>query len=375
MIKRDFWENRIKEEWTKTSIVWLSGVRRAGKTVLSKLVCGDNCVYIDCDIPVSNDILKKPELFFKNCEKPIIVFDEIHQLRDPAVILKIGADMFPHLKFLVTGSSTLFAGKKFRDTLTGRKRNVHLLPVMYNELDKFNVSLERRLLNGGLPPAMMSEKKDFSFYREWSDSFFSRDIQKLFGLKDYHKFNIFFEYLMVQSGGMLEISKVSSEVGIARQTVGNYMRILELTETIRIVRPFFAKSKKEIVKMPKVYSFDTGFVSFFRNWYPLRDSDKGVLWEHIVLEWLIAINPYLNICYWRDKSGNEIDFVIQRDRENIDIFECKWNAEDIYQKAVKKFRELYPSGKNFIISPVPQAYKKEIKGLIFEVMPPFLREN
>ena len=180
---------------------------------------------------------------------------------------------------------------------------------------------------------------------------------------------------MVQSGGMLEILKVSSEVQIARQTVGNYMRILELTGSIRIVRPFFAKSKKEIVKMPKVYSFDTGFVSFFRNWYPLRDSDKGFLWEHIVLDWLIATNPHLNICYWRDKSGNEIDFVIQRDRENIDIFECKWDAEDISQKAVKKFRELYPTGKNFIISPVSIPYKKEVKDLIFEVTPPFLIEN
>ena len=111
--------------------------------------------------------------------------DEIHQLRDPTRLRKIGADVFPKLKILATGSSTLAASRKFRDTLTGRKRLVHLTPVLFEELPAFGgVALGKRLLHGGLPPALLAEAKRPSFYREWVDSFFARDVQALFGFRD-----------------------------------------------------------------------------------------------------------------------------------------------------------------------------------------------
>ncbi|HEY3384177.1 MAG TPA: hypothetical protein VGK32_20650 [Vicinamibacterales bacterium] len=66
----------------------------------------------------------------------------------------LGTDVFPKLKILATGSSTLTASKKFRDRLTGRKRSVHLLPVLWEELPAFGVTLNDRLFRGGLPPAV-----------------------------------------------------------------------------------------------------------------------------------------------------------------------------------------------------------------------------
>lgn len=58
--------------------------------------------------------------------RPVVVFDEVHQLADPSRLLKIGADAFPRIKILATGSSTLAATQKFRDSLAGRKRVVEL---------------------------------------------------------------------------------------------------------------------------------------------------------------------------------------------------------------------------------------------------------
>ncbi|MFZ4395415.1 MAG: AAA family ATPase [Kiritimatiellia bacterium] len=98
---------------------------------------------------------------------PVVVFDEIHQLRDPSRVLKVGADEFPALRILATGSSTLAAGNKFRDALTGRKRNVHLTPVLLDELPAFGVSLQQKLYQGGLPQAMLADAKQPSLYREW----------------------------------------------------------------------------------------------------------------------------------------------------------------------------------------------------------------
>jgi hypothetical protein len=70
-------------------------------------------------------------------KKRFVVFDEVHPLPVPSRLLKIGADAFPHLRILATGSSTLEATTKFRDALTGRKRVVELVPVLYEELPAF----------------------------------------------------------------------------------------------------------------------------------------------------------------------------------------------------------------------------------------------
>ncbi len=129
MIERPYWKQRIEASWREAPIVWLCGVRRAGKTTLAREPGDDHMLYVNCDLPSAEESVRDPALFYRSCSKPVVVFDEIHQLRDPARVLKIGADEFPHLKILATGSSTLAASKKFKDTLTGRKRTIHLTPV------------------------------------------------------------------------------------------------------------------------------------------------------------------------------------------------------------------------------------------------------
>ena len=345
MIDRPYWKKRIQEAWKEAPIIWLSGVRRSGKTTLAQsLEKEEGVLYVNCDLPITGERLRDPELFFKSCEKPVVVFDEVHQLSDPSRILKIGADLFPHLKILATGSSTLAAGKKFRDTLTGRKRGVHLLPVLWSELEAFSCSdISRRLFQGGLPPALLAGDKSASFYREWLDSFFARDIQKIFTVRDIDKFNAFFEYLLRQSGGQIEIATLASELGISRATAENYLRALEISHAVTRIRPFFGGGQKEIVKMPKVYGFDTGFITFVRGWDPLRPQDHGILWEHLVLEWLQAHFPNEAIRYWRDKAGREVDFVFMRSRDRTDAIECKWNPSDFDPSGLRMFRSYYPN--------------------------------
>ncbi|MCJ7832970.1 MAG: AAA family ATPase, partial [Deltaproteobacteria bacterium] len=114
MVKRPFWINRIEKAWAEAPIVWLTGVRRVGKTTLAQSLGSERAQYINCDLPVAADMVANPEIFYKNCRQKIIIFDEIHQLPDPTRLLKIGADMFPNFKILATGSSTLAASRKFR---------------------------------------------------------------------------------------------------------------------------------------------------------------------------------------------------------------------------------------------------------------------
>lgn len=363
MIARPFWHNRLQIAWQEAPIVWLCGVRRCGKTTLAESLGREQVMYVNCDLPVVESMVRDPQLFFASCEKPVIVFDEIHQLNDPTRLLKIGADIFPHLRILATGSSTLAASSKFRDTLTGRKRTVHLLPILWGELAAFGAPLHRRLFHGGLPPALLAPVKQPSFYREWLDSFFARDIQRLFGFRDMNRFNALFEYVLRQSGGQLEVSRTAAALGITRPTVESHLTALGITNAVTLVRPFHGGGQGEIVKMPKVYGFDTGFVSFARGWDPLRPEDYGQLWEHLVLEQLQARYPDACIRYWRDKGGREVDFVIVRSRDEVDAFECKWDPAAFDSSHLRTFRSYYPRGCNYLLTPsAPQAYRGNFGG-------------
>ncbi|MBX3734826.1 MAG: ATP-binding protein [Verrucomicrobiae bacterium] len=372
MIPRPFWQQRIADAWGEAPIVWLCGVRRAGKTTLARQLGEDRTLYMNCDLPEVEDQVRDPLRFFRSCEKEVAIFDEIHQLRDPARLLKVGADEFPRLKILATGSSTLAASRKFRDTLAGRKRLVPLVPVLLEELTAFgNATLARRLLHGGLPPALLANAKKASFYREWMDSFFARDIQRLFGFRDVNRFNTFFEYCLRQSGGQFEQTKAASAVGITRPTVESHLRALEITHAVTLLRPFHGGGQNEIVRQPKVYAFDTGFVSWARGWEPLRSDDCGLLWEHVVLEHLQAHFPETPVRYWRDKQGREVDFVLARGRDEVDVIECKWSSDAFEADALHAFRSHYPKGRNYLFSPLgSQGYTKRFGTHDVSVCPP-----
>ena len=372
MYPRPFWLQRIEQAWQEVPIAWLCGVRRSGKTTLALGLGEDRLLYVNCDLPTVEDMVRDPQVFYRSCEKPVVVFDEIHQLRDPARLLKIGADIFPKLKILATGSSTLAASRKFRDTLTGRKRLVHLPPVLFEELPAFGgVALGKRLLYGGLPPALLAQAKQPSFYREWMDLFFARDIQRLFGFRDVNRFNAFFEYTLRQSGGQFEQTKAATAIGITRPTVESHLRALEITHAVTLVRPFHGGGQNEIVKMSKVYAFDTGFVSWARGWEPLRSEDRGELWEHLVLEHLQAHFADEPIRYWRDKQGREVDFVLARRRAEVDAIECKWDPGAFDSSALRLFRSYYPKGRNYLVTPSGEpAYTKRYGNLEVRVCTP-----
>ena len=371
MVSRPFWISRIEQAWQEAPIAWLCGVRRCGKTTLAGALGAERALYVNCDLPSVEDMVRDPQLFYRSCDRPVVVFDEIHQLRDPARILKIGADVFPKLKILATGSSTLAASRKFRDTLTGRKRTVHLLPVLWDELAAFGVPLQRRLHHGGLPPALLADSKRPALYREWMDSFFARDIQRLFGFRDINRFNALLEYVMRQSGGQLEITRTASALGITRPTVESHLRSLEITNAITLVRPFHGSGQNELVKMPRIYAFDTGFVGFARGWDPLRAEDFDLLWEHLVLEHLQAHFPGQPIRYWRDKAGREVDFVLALRRDEVDAIECKWDPAAFDSSSLALFRSYYPSGRNYLVTPsAPAAYTKRYGRLNVRICTP-----
>jgi predicted AAA+ superfamily ATPase len=266
---------------------------------------------------------------------------------------------------LATGSSTLGASSKFRDTLTGRKHTVWLTPMTLGDLKAFQQDdLKRRLRHGGLPPFFLADEPPESDYQEWVDSYWAKDIQELFRLERRTSFQRLFELIAAQSGGIFEATRFTGPCEISRQTVSNYVAVLEATLVAHVVRPYSTRRSTELVSASKVYVFDTGFVCYARGWHDLRMDDLGLLWEHFVLNEIQARRQTQQINYWRDKNKHEIDFVVCRRGNAPDAIECKWSAGDFDPRNLLAFRRRYAEGRNWVVSAdVERSFTRRANGL------------
>jgi len=344
-------------------VLWISGVRRVGKTCLCRMI--PEVQYFDCELPRVRRMMADPESFLEGLKRERIVLDEIHRLDNPSEILKIAADHYTSIKVIATGSSTLGASAHFRDTLTGRKTDLWLTPMMSIDLNDFNnEDLSYRMIRGGMPSFFLGKDLPERDFQEWMDAFWAKDIQELFRLERRHSFQKFIELLMAQSGGMFEATRFATPCEVSRTTISNYLAVLEATYVISIIRPFSTHRPTEIVSAPKVYGFDTGFVCYYRGWYSLRNEDLGLLWEHYVLNEIHANFQTRRINYWRDKRGHEVDFIIARRNQTPVAIECKWSASDFDPAGIKAFRKQYPEGENFVVAnDVDRQYTKSFANI------------
>ena len=230
------------------------------------------------------------------------------RLPDPSELLKIAADHFPDVRIVATGSSTLQATAKFRDSLSGRKEEVWLTPMIESDRASAGGVLEGRLERGGLPSFYLEGGAEHDV-QEWLDSYWAKDVQELFRLERRSSFARFVELVLARSGGVFEATAFAGPAEVSRTTVASYLAALEITKVAHVVRPYSTRRSTELVHAPKVYGFDTGFVKTLRGWS-----------------------------------------------------ECKWRAdgrEDL--GGLKAFRRAYPRGESFVVtSEVQRPFEREL---------------
>ena len=356
IIQRPFWKKLIEQAWEQKNIIWLMGVRRIGKTSLCHSF--ENIIYFDCERPRVRELFVDPEGFLESQKGNTIALDEIHRLDNPSEVLKLAADYYPETKIIATGSSTLGASAKFKDTLTGRKREVWLTPMLLEEMEIFGKpNIRHRFLFGGFPSFFTKKQLPEPDFHEWIDAYWAKDIQDMFTVAKRAAFQKFAELLLANSGGIFEATRFTAPCEVSRPTLMNYLQVLEETFVVHVIRPYSTHKPTEIVMAPKIYGFDTGFVCYAKGRSELRAEDTGLMWEHCVLNELHGHLQTRAINYWRDKRDNEIDFVISNRAGNkLTAIECKFNSfsKDALSSGIIKnfeaFRSHYPEGENFIVS-------------------------
>ncbi len=173
------------------------------------------------------------------------------------------------------------------------------------------------------------------------------------------------ELLIKQSGGQFVASSFARDTQVSVPTITNYLNILEDTFVVHVLRPYHASKTTEIIAAPKVYAFDTGLYAYYKGWQQIRQDDRGILWEHLILNELSAYLPATEILYWRDKKKKEIDFIVKkRGSDEVITIETKWQSKNFATENLLSFRALHPKGSNYVVCrDVQNPFVKKLDGL------------
>ena len=233
--------------------------------------------------------------------------------------------------------------------------------------------LDRRMLHGGLPPFFLAARPDDKDYEEWISSYWAKDLSELYVIDKKAAFMKFVELVFAQSGGMFEAQALATPCEVSRTTIQTWLTVLETTLLATVLRPFHGGASTEIKSQPKVYAFDTGFVSYFRGIDALRDDDRGYLLEHLVLGEIAARFGTSRLHYWRDKQRHEVDFILEvgRRREIVAI-ECKSSAAKFDPAPLSALRRKHAEGRNLVVTLHPTDRRKKSFGDIEVEIVPYL---
>jgi len=327
MIKRKI-EQKIKDSLFKGKLIVLYGPRQAGKTTLAKDILkdyGDESHYVNCDEPdVSRALQDKTSTelraFLGNYK--LVVIDEAQRVRDIGLTLKLLVDTYPEMQIIATGSSSFELANKINEPLTGRKYEFFLPPLSYGELaEAEGLQATRRLLEQrmiyGMYPAIATQhsKEAETRLRELTQSYVYKDVLALGEVRNPEVLEKLLVALALQVGNEVSYTELSRLVGVTKETVEKYIRILEQAFIIFRVGPWSRNIRTELRKLRKIYFWDVGLRNMLinnLNSLELR-TDKGALWENfLIAERMkmhagngISTRPY----FWRTHTQQEIDYL------------------------------------------------------------------
>ena len=339
-------EKRVLGKLFKKKIIIIYGARQVGKTTLVKDLLKkypEKSLYLNCDeLDVRNSLTDKTSTEIKAFlgENKLIVLDEAQRVRDIGLTLKLMVDNFPELQIVATGSSSFELSNKIIEPLTGRKFEFYLYPISYNELKKYYASalelrrrLERRIVYGMYPEVILhSGEEEKEVVKSITSSYLYKDILAFQNIKNPEVLEKLLQALALQLGNEVSYNELSQIVGVDKNTISNYIQILEQSFVIHRLSPFSRNIRNELKKLRKIYFWDTGVRNALINNFNALDlrQDTGALWENFLINERIKNNHNKNMdvnkYFWRTHSQQELDY-IEEDGGKIRAFEFKWKKQ------------------------------------------------
>ena len=356
MIKRQL-EAIIKKRKNSGKAIILLGPRQTGKTTLLNEIIKEEkkVLSLDCD-----DLLIREQLENANTEdlkqiigKHTIVFiDEAQRVKNIGLILKIITDKMKSVTLLVSGSSALELANEINEPLTGRKWEYLLYPISWHEFtDHFGYlkslqQLKQRIIYGMYPDVINNQGEEENILKHLANSYLYKDLLSLKSIRKPDLPPKLLRALAFQIGNEVSYNELSNLLQVNKETISNYIDLLEKAFIIFRLEAFSRNLRNEISTNRKIYFYDNGIrnalISNF-NPFELR-QDIGALWENFLLSERIKYIEYnelhRNRYFWRTTQQQEIDY-IEEHSGRLFCYEFKW-SERKKAKLSKTFANTYP---------------------------------
>jgi len=341
-----YYEKTLLNSLKPGKVLALYGPRRAGKTSLvqrciakyeGKIYSGTGDDRILRDILTSQN-LSRIIMAFKGYD--LLFIDEAQRIDEVGYGLKLITDHLPDLAILATGSSSFNLASRIGEPLTGRQITLLIYPIavlelaaQYGGMDVLN-RLEEFLIFGTYPETLIAQnfKEKSDFLIAIRDAYLMKDILELENLRNASKLNDLLKLVAFQIGKQVSLNELSSNLGIAKQTVERYLDLLEKAFVIKKVTGFSRNLRKEIQKTARYYFFDNGIRNaVINNFNDLTTrNDIGQLWENFLFIERLKRQHYKQIhtnnYFWRTYDRKEIDLVEERGGQ-LYGYEFKWTGK------------------------------------------------
>jgi predicted AAA+ superfamily ATPase len=304
---------------TKYPVVTLTGPRQSGKSTLVRHAFPEK-KYISCEDPdISLFASQDPRGFLHTYKNAII--DEAQKAPEIFSYIQTIVDETDEPgQFVLTGSSDFLLFEKITQSLAGRTAVLRLLPFSIAEIHGIHSfkNYEDYLFKGFYPRIYKMDIPANHFYPAYVQTYIERDVRALKNILNPGQFQLFLKMCAGRTGQLLNLSSLANECGISNTTAKSWISVLEASFIVFLLKPHYKNFNKRLVKMPKLYFYDTGLAAYLLGIRSVSQLQthycKGALFESFIICEIIKHKfnrGKLNNCYfWRDKNGNEIDCLI-----------------------------------------------------------------
>jgi predicted AAA+ superfamily ATPase len=354
MIIRDL-TSKLKDKLHKGKVLVLIGPRQVGKTTLiNSLLENTSYLFLDGDDntvaeTLSNANTETLKSIIGNYK--YVFIDEVQRIPNIGLKLKIIVDQIKDVQVIVSGSSAFDINNLTQEPLTGRKFEYQLFPISWNEFEqnvgyiKAQQQLDLRLLYGMYPDVINNFGNEYEILKNLVSSYLYKDILSLAGIRKSEVLEKILQALAMQIGNEVSYNEIAQLVGVDKNTVNNYIDLLEKSFVIFRLNSFNKNLRNEIKANKKIYFYDNGVRNMIIGNFNVLEfrQDKGALWENFMVSERMKLLSYSQSLakpyFWRTTQQQEIDYV-EIEAEAVRAFEFKWSSIK-KAKLPKSFQEAY----------------------------------
>ena len=307
--------------------VAIIGPRQSGKTTLAKYVFPEK-TYVNFENPDTRLFATEDPRGFLSNYPDGAIFDEAQRV--PALfsyLQQILDESLTNGLFIITGSNNFLLQESISQSLAGRVAYLTLLPLTLDEIGVQHTTCNEWLVRGAYPGLYKEAIDPNTWYANYIRTYIERDVRLVKNINNLLSFERFVRLCAGRVGQLLNMQSLAIEVGVDAKTINTWMGILEMTFVAFRLQPYHKNFNKRLVKMPKLYFYDTGLAAALlgiENSQQLElNPFRGALFENFIILDLIKQRfnqaKSSNLFFWRDSAGNELDILIDQAERLIPV--------------------------------------------------------